>query len=484
MKTYIIAASLAITGVAQAQTFTDALRFSATQYGGTARFTAMGGSMSALGGDLSAISINPAGAAFFRKDEVSLTTGLNFNNTTSKYNGVTTTDSRVHANLGQLGYISANLISDTTNKWKSFSLGFNYNRNNNFYKNIAIAGPSSGSSLGDEFAMRAQGTVSTAFDPYTTGLAWKTYLIDSVPNKDATYFVNKPTQGINQEKYVSTKGTMSEFNGFLAGNYDNKLYVGASFGAQYVEYTETSTLREAKNTSDTTSVIKDMAYTENLYTSGRGWFLNVGAVYRPTSFLRIGASLRTPTYFSLKDAYSTSMTTNFTTKFPSSTKNFSATTDDLKYDYTLTTPMRATASIGFVINKIGLLNVDYEYVDYKKARFGPSKSFGTTNTQIATQGTTTQNIRIGGEVRVDKKFSIRGGVGMYGEAFAQNIKFSNYRMNYSGGVGYRTGRIIIDGAVQYGTSAQSYYMYSPTLVNTSNITASNVSAVLTLGLRF
>lgn len=485
MKTHIIIASLAITSVVKAQTYSDALRYSNLQYSGSARFGAMGSSMGALGADLSAVSVNPAGAAFYRKDEVLLSTGLNFNNTSSNYNNTVTKDSRVNFNLNQLGYVSANLLTDTSHKWKGFSLGFNYNRNNNFYKNTSIGGLSSGSSIADEFAKQAQGSAPTQLDPYTTLLAWNTYLIDAVPNKTGTYFANKPTQGINQEKYINATGAMSEFNGFLAGNYDNKLFVGASVGAQYINYTEKSTYYESKKSADTTSVIKNVSYTENLNTQGKGWFLNIGAIYRPASFLRIGASLRTPTYFNLKDIYSTSMTTNFTKKFTNAPDtSITNNSDEGKFNYTLTAPMHATASVGFIIGKIGLLNIDYELVNYKKAHFAPSKNFSATNTEISTQGTTTQNIRIGAEVRVDKKFALRGGVGMYGEAFSQNLNLSKYRLSYTGGIGYRTGRYIIDAAVVYASTQQNYYLYSPTLVNASQITASNVNAVLTLGLRF
>ena len=47
------------------QNLTDALRYSTGETQGTARFKSMSGAFGALGGDLSAVSINPAGSAFF-----------------------------------------------------------------------------------------------------------------------------------------------------------------------------------------------------------------------------------------------------------------------------------------------------------------------------------------------------------------------------------------------------------------------------------
>ena len=48
-----------------AQDISDALRYSTGDVQGTARFRAMSGAFGALGGDMSAFSINPAGSAIF-----------------------------------------------------------------------------------------------------------------------------------------------------------------------------------------------------------------------------------------------------------------------------------------------------------------------------------------------------------------------------------------------------------------------------------
>ena len=47
------------------QDLTDALRYSTGETQGTARFKSMSGAFGALGGDMSAVSINPAGSAIF-----------------------------------------------------------------------------------------------------------------------------------------------------------------------------------------------------------------------------------------------------------------------------------------------------------------------------------------------------------------------------------------------------------------------------------
>jgi hypothetical protein len=52
--------------VLQAQEPDDALRYAWTQPNGTARQQAIGGAMGSLGGDLSALFVNPAGLGFYK----------------------------------------------------------------------------------------------------------------------------------------------------------------------------------------------------------------------------------------------------------------------------------------------------------------------------------------------------------------------------------------------------------------------------------
>ena len=66
MKKTFIAITLMLSAiVAGAQTMYDGLTFSQNNYYGTARSLGMGNAMTAVGGDLGSIGINPAGSAVF-----------------------------------------------------------------------------------------------------------------------------------------------------------------------------------------------------------------------------------------------------------------------------------------------------------------------------------------------------------------------------------------------------------------------------------
>ena len=61
--------------------------FSKEDLNGTARYVGMGGAMSALGGDLSVMSSNPAGIALYRSSDVAATLSLNTFEDAEKFDG-------------------------------------------------------------------------------------------------------------------------------------------------------------------------------------------------------------------------------------------------------------------------------------------------------------------------------------------------------------------------------------------------------------
>ena len=74
MKKYL---SLMIAGLSfsatQSQDISDAMRYSQDHLNGTARYRAMGGAFGALGGDFSALNVNPAGSAVFNNNQMAFT---------------------------------------------------------------------------------------------------------------------------------------------------------------------------------------------------------------------------------------------------------------------------------------------------------------------------------------------------------------------------------------------------------------------------
>ena len=90
----------------KAQTLTDnAFTISRDLNSGTARFKAMGGVNTALGGDISSISGNPAGLGFYGQSDVSVTVGYFNSQNKAEYFGNSTT-----MNNGKFGIENAVVV--------------------------------------------------------------------------------------------------------------------------------------------------------------------------------------------------------------------------------------------------------------------------------------------------------------------------------------------------------------------------------------
>ena len=73
------------TNLTLGQYIEDALRYARPQLKGTARFVALGGAFNALGGDMSAISDNPAAAAVFLHSELGVSLNYTKNQIDADY---------------------------------------------------------------------------------------------------------------------------------------------------------------------------------------------------------------------------------------------------------------------------------------------------------------------------------------------------------------------------------------------------------------
>ena len=140
----MVIAGLAVT-FSQAQDITDALRYSTEGLTGTARYRAMSGAFGALGGDLSAIGVNPAGSAVFANSYATVTMNYNMRKAeTTYFNGLTTTENS-DVNFDQAGAVLVFNSTDPENNWSKFSLGFNYSQINNFEDSFVADGISTNS---------------------------------------------------------------------------------------------------------------------------------------------------------------------------------------------------------------------------------------------------------------------------------------------------------------------------------------------------
>jgi hypothetical protein len=127
--------------VSHSQDISDAVRFSQDNITGTARFRAMSGAFGAVGGDMSALSVNPAGSAIFNNNQAGLTlSNQSIANKSRYFNDPQTQDKDNSFLLNQAGAIFVFNDRNPNNNWNKIAIGVTYENTNNFNNNTFSAG--------------------------------------------------------------------------------------------------------------------------------------------------------------------------------------------------------------------------------------------------------------------------------------------------------------------------------------------------------
>jgi hypothetical protein len=473
----------------------DALRYSQDILGGTARFTAMGGAFCAVGGDLSTLGYNPAGVAVYTNNQLEISPGFTLQSTNATYNGTSTTSSTSVITLQSMGFVATGKVrkksKDDVGGWKSYNFAFAYNRLNNFNDNVTVTGTTNQSTYLDDITTAAQGTNYNnlqSVDAYRVNPAWQSYLLDTNGNSGNSYRnIIRPYLNagdfIQQTENISTTGSMGESDISFGGNYNDKLFIGASIGIVDVNYNLTDTYSETPLYTDPIYGFRGYSFTQNLSTSGTGVNFKLGFIYRIMDWLRVGGSIISPTFFNLTDNYSATWVANYTPNTYNDTTSVSAPpTVSTSYNYNITTPMKAIAGAAVVINKQGLLSADYEYINYSSINVSSGDlGAGYTselNDAISQDFIQANNLKIGFEW-VLYPISFRAGYAIYGNPYNEGtVGYSSIRNSYSAGIGLKVNQVSFDFAYTLMQYSELYQMYSE--ANPSTLKTNISSAVFSL----
>jgi hypothetical protein len=447
-KLSVLIISLFAVSALKAQNEDDALRYSRTMIGGTARNMAMGGSFGALGGDFSTLSSNPAGIGMYRRSEFMLSPQLHFGSTQSNYLGTQATDDRFALNFQNWGLVFSypgEGAKSESDGWRRFSFGIGYNRIADFNNRVQVTGQTSSLSQLDVYQGRANGLDPSRFDAFGANLAYQTYLINPIFDTTGAlrYSTEMPfgTPKV-QSKSIETRGGIGETVLSFGLNWSDKLFIGWTVGFTRVRYFEETVYGEKD--IDNTVPLDFYELSSDLTTEGSGTNLKIGLIYAPVDFIRLGASVHTPTFYRLNDSFQSTMIA----KFDSLPTVLSFDSPIGNYNYRLRTPLRALGSVGFIIGKYGLISGDYELVDYRNARLrADDYAFAAENAAVRNKYRAAGNLRVGGELRL-APISLRAGYAMNGSPF-KNTNLQGSFNNYTAGIGFRESSFYIDFAVVF-----------------------------------
>jgi len=476
-KAFITIIGLLVGVVGFAQNETDALRYSFLMNSGTARFTSMGGAFSSLGADFSSLSTNPAGIGVYKSSEVMFTPSITFSNSSSAYNGTTTDDSKTSFKIPNFGMVFTADLSHGADKveWKNVQFGFGINRVADFSNSYLMRGDNSENSILDVYCHLANGYGHDELNSFDTEMAWNTYLLNP-GGTDDTYV--KAFEGglLLQQKSINTSGGINEMVLSFGGNYNDKLYLGATMGFPFLFYNEEVYYKEVDK-ADTITGFKNLSINDELNANGSGFNFKLGMIYRITDWVRISGAIHTPTYYAMHETYSRLMRSDL------DTAAYESRSPQGVYDYRLTTPMKMIAGVAFVIGKMGLISAEYEMVDYSQSKLH-SKSidydFFDANEAIDIKYTVANNFRVGGELRLEP-FAIRAGFSHYGSPYAGSFSEDYSTNNITAGFGIREKNFYIDFAYVYTMKNESFDLYNASIISDMGMTLNPVLTDLRRG---
>lgn len=461
MRKIALAALFSLAAVtAGAQTFSDALTFSGNSYYGTARSIALGNAMTALGGDLGSVAVNPAGSAVAPYSQFTISPGLVYMNNESGYSIGAQSDYANWTTTARTKFVVPNIAMSTVfdtyqpNGLKSVTVSWLSNTTSQYLNDFASGGVNGVSSLLGSFAAGAYGyspddllNRENYFDssiPWNYIMAYRSGMISEVymdgadepyvdnlgnysyigttegmfPREDGGHEI-KSLGELDQYSHVETFGSKSDIIMNVGMNFSDRFFLGFNLGVPVATYHYSEYFRESAldpslfQIEYADGVIANFSHATYQYsqtTDVSGIYAKVGAIWLPFDGLRLGAAIQTPTLYSIHDTWCVDGMTYFTDSIYSTSE--SSPMND--YSYNLRTPWRFNAGAAFTFAGRGLISADIDITDYKSMRYSTVDRYNYDYFEV--ENNVNRNFggleyygRFGAELRVLPEFSVRAG---------------------------------------------------------------------------
>lgn len=415
-----------------------AQRLGTNHYYGTARTMGMGNAVTAVGGDLGSIGINPAGSAVFNYGQVEISPGLS----------IATGNTSARVSLPSAGF---SLCFDTGRRegLRNVTFSFVNNVSNNYLEHFAGENRTGGTSFFANLAASARGIPSrdlesgSAYDysdyDWAVISAYKGNMLGGY-GVDGEYLANnellemddagRPYHYIpgvlRQRSDVVRLGTKNDMVFNLGFNMNDKFYFGFNLGVPLIRYNYDEVYNESpedpdqfpivfKNTdgSEYTALFHAAKYSYSYASTTVGIYGKAGILWRPVDFLRIGAAIQTPVAYSIKERYANNVTSLFLGS--SSRVQGNASSPQGSYEYNFKGPWRFNAGLAWTIGNMAILSADYEMAAFGITRYSEKYAhsgndyFSTSNRVISRFLGPSHALRVGAEVRPAPGFSLRAG---------------------------------------------------------------------------
>jgi hypothetical protein len=416
---------------------------------GTARSLGVGGAFSSIGGDLSCMSSNPAGVALFSKSEFDISGGGNIGSNTSQYLDKSSQSKYSKGLLSQAGFAFTSrklspyndlAIRRKGSKLDRFILAIGFQQLADFTTTQNF----NGTNTSNSYEQAVASSLNTGSDQIGYPIPANNSLQSALVRYDSAISKYAPVIGqpIYQTGSVTSKGALRDINLTMGFNIGNTIYIGIGVGMPYMSYSSYYSFAESNAGND--SVVK----TNYGYTiSGLGVNGKLGMIFKPTKWLRLGASFQTPTSGSAN------------TKFGDSTNYFSPYNSSNSFQFY--NPLKATFGVSFYVKQWAIISVDYEIANYSGTHYhfdGDQSASIYWNTLISSKYRLSSTLKAGIEVSY-KKLRLRGGIAWSQSPVRDDSTTNGYasaRLDYTAGIGLR-GKVFFADLAYVRTLSRSYY---------------------------
>lgn len=486
-----------------AQTTSEILQLSQNNALGTARFNGLSGAFGALGGDLTALTINPAGSAVFKNSYGSVTLEQNGSSSRSSFFGNNQRNNNANLNFNQIGAVL--ILKNTSGKGPSkIALGLSYNKTNNFRNRIDFSGETN-NSIANYFVDQANGLNTGALitgnrsdtDAYLdlsdgpngrenqrSYLGFQSILIDPVQNTDNNTLYQSNVNSANnfQNHSIESSGSSSKITFNLGLEASKNLQVGANLNFHNINRTQRISFAEQ---NDFTS---NFAYEITERTFGSGFSIDLGGILKADNF-RFGVSYQSPTWHELSNEVNEFTNADFVNEqnINGEIVQFRDVDPNVTVEfepYRFRTPGTISGSIAFIAGKKGLISAQYSRKDFSNTQFTSGGSvFNQLNATIENTFTTSETYRIGGEYR-HENWRLRGGFSKVTSPY-RDTRIAGDTDGFSLGTGYNWGKWKLDAAYNRTVTERREALFESENFNNFADVNQRISAVtLTLGVNF
>lgn len=143
------------------------------------------------------------------------------------------------------------------------------------------------------------------------------------------------------------EGGTDAINFAYAGNINNQFYFGVAVGITDLRFDKDNIYKAPDLTGDYVSNANFSSRSE-----GSGCNFNVGLLYQPSDFMRVGIGLQTPTLYNIEEDWKA--------------KEDGMENSYDEYRYKIHTPMKFSAQLGFMIGDRANIGIDYSMRNYTR----------------------------------------------------------------------------------------------------------------------